>query len=119
EMLTDRGRKPDLPTSEASGDYGAVDSQDPADLIPRMTRGGVAAFDYDGEMRLTDISTSGISDVPTPVPSIHTTISHDNIGRVTETKQPLDASSGRFITNTYAYDRNGSLNRAQDPSDID
>jgi RHS repeat-associated protein len=91
---------PDLPQAETEGDFGAVDSEDPPSFLPRAGR---TTFSYDGEMRLTQI---------TDVAGKETTIGHDPLGRITETKQPIDQGAGRWVIDRYAYDRNGNLRSA-------
>ena len=110
EMLSDDGKAPDLPRSEGFGDYGEVEPEEPPDLLPRTTNGdgGRTTFDYDDEMRLT-----GITPVVTGGGTPTVAVERDPLGRITETRQPLDVGAGRAIVNAFAYDHNGNLRTHQ------
>lgn len=88
-----------LPDEPAQGNYGGVDPQTSAGLIPDA---GVTNFGYDGEMRLTDVAVqrNGGSD-------LDISISRDALGRVTDVQAPFDGATRTVVG--FGYDPDGNL----------
>lgn len=109
EEMGSAGEGGALPESTGQGDFGAVDAEQMPDWLPKK---GLTTFDYDDEMRLTEIrdGTGGTS-----------TLTRDDLGQVTETRRPLDrrpegTENDRYIVTGMKYDRHGNLRRMTDPA---
>jgi RHS repeat-associated protein len=97
----------ELPESEGHGDFGEVKPAPMPDLLPRA---GSTSFAYDNELRLTSV---------TDAASHATSLTRDPLARVTQTRQPhsihaTDPAQSRYITQRFAFDRNGNLRRRVD-----
>jgi RHS repeat-associated protein len=97
---------PDLPGSEGHGDFGEVKPEGMPDVLPAA---GAISLEYDGEMRLSGVNETTCADCKT-------TIGRDDIGRMTELKQPYDVAgtSDVYISRTFGYDRHGNQRRSSD-----
>jgi RHS repeat-associated protein len=83
------------PSSESAGNFGAVNAQPLAGLLPDA---GSTTLSYDPEMRLHTI---------TDVAGHDTTLGRDAVGRLTSLSQPF--KTGDPITQAFAWDRNNNL----------
>jgi RHS repeat-associated protein len=92
--------------AEASGDFGNVEAADAPELLPKA---GQTQFRYDAEMRVTTVIDQAGDE---------SSVTRDRTGRVTQLRQPLDATgaSGQFVTTSFRYDRNGNLAETTDPA---
>ena len=95
------GGETQKPQTEGEGDFGGVVRAPSPGLLPKAGR---TDFAYDNELRLT-----GVTDVAGKAVSI----GRDPVGRVIETRRPLDAS--RTIVDKTAHDFNGNPSRLTDP----
>lgn len=98
------GQADQLPSSEGDGDFGEVKGQPIPGVMPKA---GHTELDYDGEMRLSQVTSD-----PDGLSSIHTEITHDSLGRVSETSKPFKGDAR--IVDRYAYDRNGNVRQRLD-----
>lgn len=93
-----------LPSAQGKGDLGEVKPQDLPELLPKA---GKTTFGYDNELRLASV---------TDVADHATSITRDEVGRITEIKRPYDlaADPQRFIITRSAFDANGNVRQTLD-----